>query len=138
MKFFGTIVAAVLVSMLLGGVATLALFTLVSCWQAGCALSGIPQLALMPFYAGLGAIVFAGAALWKKRRQETMFYGLRLLMLIPIVLIVAGLAAGASPRAKAQFDLVNAVLLSIPFWVVIGCEWWIVQRSFVLRETMRS
>lgn len=138
MKIFGTIVAALLVSMLLGGVATLALFTLVSCWQTGCALSGTPQLMLMPFYAGLGAIVFAGALLWKKRRQQAMFYGLRLLMLIPIVLIVAGLAAGASPRAKTQFDLVNAVLLSIPFWIVIACEWWIVRRSFILGEAVRS
>lgn len=132
MKLFGTLIVAAVVSMLLGGMAMLVMFTGAACWQSGCALSGMQQLALIPFYVGLGVVVFAAVGL-RKRWQDAMFYALRLLMLIPVVLIVAGLAAGASPRARTAFDLGNAVLLSIPFWVVILSQWWIVRRALVQR-----
>jgi hypothetical protein len=29
-------------------------------------------------------------------------------------------------------------LLSIPFWIVIVSQWWIVRRALVLREAARS
>ena len=137
MKFFGTIILAATVSALLGGVATVALQSLAACWHGGCALSGTQQLALMPFYAALGAIVFAVAAT-RKQWREAVFYALRLLMLIPVVLIIVGFAAGASPRAHAKFEFGNALLLSIPFWVVIVSQWWMVRRAFVSREVTCS
>jgi hypothetical protein len=30
------------------------------------------------------------------------------------------------------------LLLSIPFWVVIVSQWWMVRRALVLREAVRS
>jgi hypothetical protein len=137
MKLFGTIILAVIVSALLGGMATVALSSIVACWHGGCALSGTQQLALMPFYAALGAVVLAAAAT-RKQWREAMFYALRLLLLIPVVLIVVGFAAGASPRAHAKFEFGNALLLSIPFWVVIVSQWWLVRRALVSREAVRS
>jgi hypothetical protein len=137
MKFFGTIILAAIVSALLGGVATVALSSLVACWHGACALSGTQQVALTPFYAALGAVVFAVAAT-RKQWREAMFYAVRLLLLIPIVLIIVGFAAGASPRAHAKFEFGNALLLSIPFWVVIVSQWWMVRRALVLREAVRS
>jgi len=137
MKIFGSIILAAIVSALLGGVVTVALPTLVACAQVGCALSGTQQLALMPFYAGLGALVFAAVAL-RKRWQEPLFYAVRLLLLIPVVLIVVGFAAGASPNAQMKFEFGNALLLSIPFWVVIVSQWWMVRRAFISREVVRS
>jgi hypothetical protein len=137
MKFFGTIILAAILSALLGGVATVALQSLAACLHGGCALGGTQQLALMPFYAALGALVFAVAAT-RKQWREAVFYALRLLMLIPVVLIIVGFAAGASPRAHAKFEFGNALLLSIPFWVVIVSQWWLVRRALVLREAVRS
>jgi len=137
MKFFGTILLAAVVSALLGGVVTVVLSSLVACWHGACTLSGVQQLVLMPFYAVLGAGVFAVAAT-RKQSREAMFYAVRLLMLFPVVLIVVGFAAGASPRAKAQFEFGNALLLSIPFWAVIVSQWWMVRRAVVLGEGARS
>jgi hypothetical protein len=137
MKFFGTIILAAIVSALLGGVVTVALSSMVACWHGACALSGAQQVALMPFYAALGAVVFAVAAT-RKQWREAMFYAVRLLLLIPIMLIIVGFAAGASPRAHAKFEFGNALLLSIPFWVVIVSQWWMVRRALVLREAARS
>jgi hypothetical protein len=137
MKFFSTIIVASVVSALLGGVATVALSSLAACLHGTCALSGTQQLTLMPFYAALGAVVFAVAAT-RKQWREAMFYAVRLLLLIPIVLIIVGFAAGASPRAHAKFEFGNALLLSIPFWIVIVSQWWIVRRALVLREAARS
>ncbi|EKS28098.1 hypothetical protein [Afipia felis] len=133
MKLLGTIIIAAIVAALLGGVVAVALSSLVACWQAGCALSGMQQFMLTPFYAGLGAVVFVVAAT-RKQWREAMFYALRLLMLVPVVLIVVGLAAGNSPRAQIPFQLGSAVLLSIPFWVVIISQWWMVRRALVSRE----
>lgn len=130
MKLLGTIIVAAIVSTLLGGVVAVALATLASCWQAGCTLSGTQQIMLTPFYAALGAVVFIVAAT-RKQWREAMFYALRLLMLIPVVLIVVGFAAGASPRAHAKFEFSSALLLSIPFWVVIVSQWWMVRRALV-------
>jgi hypothetical protein len=137
MKFFGTIILAAIVSALLGGVTTVALSSVAACWHGACALSGAQQVALMPFYAALGAVVFAVAAT-RRQWREAMFYAVRLLLLIPIVLIIVGFAAGASPRAHAKFEFGNALLLSIPFWVVIVSQWWMVRRALVLREAARS
>jgi len=137
MKFFGTIILAAIVSALLGGVVTVALSSMVACWHGACALSGTLQVALMPFYAALGAVVFAVAAT-RRQWREAMFYAVRLLLLIPIVLIIVGFAAGASPRAHAKFEFGNALLLSIPFWVVIVSQWWMVRRALALREAVRS
>jgi len=137
MKFFGTIIFAAVVSALIGGAATVALSSLAACLQGACALSGTQQLALMPFYAGLGAVVFAVAAT-RKQSREAMFYAVRLLLLIPVVLIVVGFAAGASPRAHAKFEFGSALLLSIPFWIVIVSQWWMVRRALVLREAAGS
>jgi hypothetical protein len=137
MKFFGTIILAAIVSALFGGVATVALSSLVACWHGACALSGTQQLALMPFYAALGAVVFAVAAT-RRQWREAVFYAVRLLMLIPVVLIIVGFAAGASPRAHAKFEFGNALLLSIPFWVVIVSQWWMVRRALTLSEAARS
>jgi hypothetical protein len=137
MKFFGTIILAAIVSALLGGVTTVALSSVAACWHGACALSGAQQVALMPFYAALGAVVFAVAAT-RRQWREAMFYAVRLLLLIPIVLIIVGFAAGASPRAHAKFEFGNALLLSIPFWVVIVSQWWMVRRALVLREAVRS
>ena len=137
MKFFGTIIVAAIVSALLGGVVTVALSSLVACWHGACALSGMQQLALMPFYAALGAVVLTVAAT-RKQWREAIFYAVRLLLLIPVVLIIVGFAAGASPRAHAKFEFGNALLLSIPFWVVIVSQWWMVRRALVLREAAHS
>lgn len=137
MKFFGTIIVAAIVSALLGGVATLALSTLAACWRGACALGGAQQLALMPFYAVLGAVTFAVAAT-RRQWREAVFYAGRLLLLIPVVLIIVGFAAGASPHAHAKFEFGSALLLSIPFWVVIVSQWWLVRRALVLGEAARS
>lgn len=137
MNLFGTIIVASIVSALLGGVTTLALATLVACWHGACAVGGTQQLALMPFYAALGAVVMA-VATTRKQWREALFYAVRLLLLIPVVLIIVGFAAGASPRAHAKFEFGNALLLSIPFWVVIVSQWWMVRRALVLREAARS
>lgn len=137
MKLFGTIILAAIVSALLGGVATVALSSLAACWRGACALDGTEQLALMPFYAALGAAAFAAAAT-RKQWREAMFYALRLLLLIPVVLIVVGFAAGASPRAHTQFEFASALLLSIPFWVVIVSQWWLVRRALALRGVVHS
>jgi len=137
MQLFGKIIVAAAVSALLGGVATVALSSLAACLHGACALNGTQQLALMPFYAALGAVVFAVAAT-RRQWREAMFYAVRLLLLIPIVLIIVGFAAGASPRAHAKFELGNALLLSIPFWIVIVSQWWMVRRALVLREAARS
>jgi hypothetical protein len=137
MKFFGTIILAAIVSALLGGVTTVTLSSVAACWHGACALSGAQQVALMPFYAALGAVVFAVAAT-RRQWREAMFYAVRLLLLIPIVLIIVGFAAGASPRAHVKFEFGNALLLSIPFWIVIVSQWWIVRRALVLREAARS
>jgi len=137
MKFLGRIVVAAIVSALLGSVATVVLSSLAACWHDACALSGTQQLALMPFYAALGAVVFAVAAT-RRQSRDAMFYAVRLLLLIPIVLIIVGFAAGASPRARTQFEFGSALLLSIPFWTVIVSEWWMVRRSLVSREATRA
>lgn len=137
MQFFGTIILAAVVSALLGGVATVALSSLAACLHGGCALGGTQLLALMPFYAALGAAAFAAAAT-RKQWREAMFYALRLLLLIPVVLIIVGFAAGASPRAHVKFEFGSALLLSIPFWVVIVSQWWMVRRALVLRAAAHS
>ncbi|MBN9599622.1 MAG: hypothetical protein J0G28_08105 [Afipia sp.] len=133
MKLFGTIILAGLVSMLVGGVATLVLSALAACVSGACGLGDTQQLALMPFYALLGMGVF-GVAATRSRWREAMFYSVRLLLLIPVVLIIVGLAADASPGAEKKFVLTKALQLALPFWAVVVSLWWMVRRFLSGRE----
>ncbi len=133
MKLFGTIILAGIVSALVGGAVALLLSVLAACWDGGCGLGNTQQLGLMPLYAVLGMAVFAVAAT-RPRWREAMFYSVRLLLLIPVVLIIVSLAADASPDADKKFVLMNALQLAVPFWVAVVSQWWIVRRSLALRE----
>lgn len=133
MKLFGTIILAGLVSVLVGGAAALVLSALAACVSGACGLGDTQQLALMPLYAVLGMAVFAVAGT-RSRWREAMFYSVRLLLLIPVVLIIVGLAADASPGAEKKFVLTRALQLAVPFWAVVISQWWIVRRFLSGRE----
>lgn len=129
MKLFGVIIFAGLVSVLISGGVTLVEAVLIACARpAGCGFSEVYRLALVPAYALLAMAVFALAAT-RTQWGKMMFYAMRLMVLIPVLLVVVGLAADAAPGVKVkQMDILNALQLAVPFWVVIVAQYWIVRR----------
>lgn len=129
MKLFGMIILAGIVSALVGGGVTLLESILIACrTPAGCGFSEVHRVILVPIYMVLGMAVFAVAAT-RPQWSKAMFYALRLLVLIPVLLVVVGLAADAAPGAKTkQMDILNALQLAVPFWVVIVVQYRVIRR----------
>ncbi|ACI93396.1 putative lipoprotein [Afipia carboxidovorans OM5] len=137
MKLLGVILLAGIASLVVGVIFAAAWPFLVACKGAGCAATFQQKLVLVAIFAAVAMAVFSFAATRVKKR-EAISSVLRLLVLAPAVLIVAGLAADAAPGAEKKFVVTDALQLAVPFWAVVLTQYALIRRTLLPREAVRS
>jgi O-antigen ligase len=140
MKLFGMVLLAGFISLICGVAVTSAASSIMPCYsdKAGCGMGEAYRLLVVPGYA-LFAMIGFGIAAPGKYRERALKLAMLVLVLVAVFVIALGMASDAnSGRSPNAGDLIDAVQMSVSYWVVVIVQWLMLRRYLRLREAERE
>lgn len=140
MRLFLAIVIAILVSAIAGALATVAGSALISCRSdaAGCGMGDAYRILFVPAEVIVVVIVLAISAIGRNR-ERALRMTMKVLILVPVFLVSFGIISDlSSGRATRADDVIEALQLAVPFWIVVLVQWVILRSVKRDEQTMEA
>jgi hypothetical protein len=80
------------------------------------------------------AIVLYGIAIWRRDRQRHLKRALYILLLVPLLILVLGLADNGFRNIHWLREVVGAVQMFTPLWAVALAQW-LILHTYLSRQT---
>jgi hypothetical protein len=134
MRLAGVFILAFVASAL-AGVVLFAATSLLPDWDdaAGRGL-GEAFRALLTLVFVMLAIVLYGIAIWRRDRQRHLKRALYILLLVPLLILVLGLADNGFRNIHWLREVVGAVQMFTPLWAVALAQW-LILHIYLSRQT---
>jgi cell division protein FtsW (lipid II flippase) len=134
MRLAGVFILAFVASAL-AGVVLFAATSLLPDWDdaAGRGL-GEAFRALLTLVFVILAIVLYGIAVWRRDRERHLKRALYILLLVPVLILVLGLADNGFRRIHWLREAVGAVQMFTPLWAVALAQW-LILHIYLSRQT---
>ena len=134
MRLAGVFILAFVASAL-AGVVLFAATSLLPDWDdaAGRGL-GEAFRALLTLVFVMLAIVLYGIAIWRRDRQRHLKRALYILLLVPLLILVLGLADNGFRNIHWLREVVGAVQMFTPLWAVALAQW-LILHTYLSRQT---
>lgn len=140
MRLVLAIVIAILVSAIAGALATVVGSALIACRSdaAGCGMGGAYRILFVPVEAIAVVIVLTISAVGQNR-ERALRMTMKVLMLVPVLLVSFGILSDlSSGRATRADDVIEALQLAVPFWIVVLVQWVILRGVKRREQTMEA
>jgi cell division protein FtsW (lipid II flippase) len=123
MRLVGIFILAMIVSALAGGGA-IAAVSLLPDWDdaAGRGLDDAFRALLTVAYVILSFILY-GFAIWRRDRDRHLKRALYILLLVPLLIAILGIAANGVRRIDWIREIVGMVQMFAPLWVIALVQW---------------